>query len=87
MCLSVPAKVISIDGELAKVSIGGTEYEASLQMVEDVNIGDYVLVHTGFAIQKLDEEEAIETLKVFNDFEEFNKLLDEEEKEKGQRIV
>ena len=87
MCLSVPAKVISIEGELAKVAIGGTEYEASLQMIENVNVGDYVLVHTGFAIQKLDEEEAIETLKIFDEFEDFNKFLDEEEQKSGQRII
>lgn len=80
MCLSVPAKVISIEGEMAKVSVGGTEVNASLQLVEDVQIGDYVLVHTGFAIQKLTEEDARETLKLFEEFEELNKRLDEEEK-------
>lgn len=72
MCLSVPGKVIKIKGELATVSVGGTMYEASLQMLEGVNVGDYVLVHTGFAIQKIDEQEANETLKLFNEFEEFN---------------
>jgi len=87
MCLSVPAKVEEIDGQMAKVSVGGAIYEASLQMIEDVNIGDYVLLHTGFAIQKMDEEEALESLKLFEEFEEFNKKLDDEEKEKGERIV
>ncbi len=87
MCLSVPAKVKEIDGQMAKVSVGGAIYEASLQMIEDVNVGDYVLLHTGFAIQKMDEEEALESLKLFEEFEEFNKKLDDEEKEKGERIV
>ncbi len=87
MCLSIPAKVIEIKGETAKVSVGGAEYEASLQMVEDVNVGDYVLLHTGFAIQKLSQEEAEETLKVFGEYKEFNNKLDEEEKQKGKRIV
>jgi hydrogenase expression/formation protein HypC len=87
MCLSVPAKVEEIDGQMAKVSVGGAIYEASLQMIEDVNIGDYVLLHTGFAIQKMDEDEALESLKLFEEFEEFNKKLDDEEKEKGERIV
>lgn len=61
MCLSIPSKVISIDGSKAIVSVGGTEYEASLQLVEDIKIGDYVLLHTGFAIQKISEEDAQET--------------------------
>jgi hydrogenase expression/formation protein HypC len=87
MCLSIPAKVISLEGETAKVSVGGAEYEANLQMVEDVNIGDYILLHTGFAIEKLDKDEALETLKTFQEFDELNKQLDEEEKETGERIV
>jgi len=87
MCLSIPAKVISIEGELARVSVGGTEYEASIQMLEDVNIGDYILLHTGFAIQKISAEDAEETLKLFQEFEELNVRLDEEEKKSGNRIV
>ena len=67
MCLSVPAKIISIDGETAIVSIGGTEREAGLQLVEDIKIGDYVLLHTGYAIQKIDEKEAAETLKLLQE--------------------
>jgi hydrogenase expression/formation protein HypC len=87
MCLSVPAKVLEINGEMAKVSVGGTEYEASLQIVEDIEIGDYVLLHTGYAIQKLSEEEALETLRLFDEYEELNQRLDEEEKESGTRIT
>ena len=73
MCLSVPGKVIKIEGEMATVSVGGTMYEASIQMLEDVEVGDYVLVHTGFAIQKIDEQEAHETLQLFNELEDFNR--------------
>ena len=87
MCLSIPAKVEKIEDDMAIVSVGGTKYNASLQMLDDVNIGDYILLHTGFAIQKLTPEEAEESLKVFEEFEELNKKLDEEEKEKGERIV
>ncbi len=87
MCLSIPAKVEKIEGDMAMVSVGGTQYNASLQMVEDVNIGDYILLHTGFAIQKISEEEALETLKVFEEFEGLNKQMDEEEKESGERLV
>jgi hydrogenase expression/formation protein HypC len=87
MCLSIPAKVIEIKGQMAKVEVGGVNYEASLQMLTDVKEGDYVLLHTGFAIEKIDEEEAKATLQVFEDFENLNKELDQEEKETGNRIV
>lgn len=72
---------------MAKVEVGGVNYEASLQMLTDVKEGDYVLLHTGFAIEKIDEEEAKATLQVFEDFENLNKELDQEEKETGNRIV
>jgi len=87
MCLSIPAKVEVINGEMAVVSVGGTKYNASLQMLDDVKIGDYILMHTGFAIQKMSEEEALESLKVFEEFDELNKKLDEEERESGKRII
>ena len=87
MCLSIPAKVESIEGEMAEVSVGGTKYNASLHMLDDVKIGDYILLHTGFAIQKMSAEEAAESLSVFNEFEELNKQLDEEERESGKRII
>jgi hydrogenase expression/formation protein HypC len=87
MCLSIPAKVEKIEGEMAIVSVGGTTYNASLQMLDDVAVGDYILMHTGFAIQKLDPEEAQESLKVFAEFDELNKQLDQEEEETGARIV
>jgi hydrogenase expression/formation protein HypC len=87
MCLSVPARVISIEGNNAKVSVGGSILNASLDLVEDVKPGDYILLHTGFALQKIDEEEAQETLKIFEDFEALNEALDEEEQETGKRIT
>lgn len=82
MCLSIPAKVISIDGEMARVSMGGTEYNASLQMVEDVKVGDYILLHTGFALQKIDENEAQEIFKLFDELSDINRQMDEEEQGK-----
>lgn len=87
MCLSIPAKVESIEGDNAVVSVGGATYQASLQMLDNVKTGDYVLLHTGFAIQKITEEEAAESLKVFEEFKELNEQLDQEEKENGKRIV
>ncbi|MGD0582705.1 MAG: HypC/HybG/HupF family hydrogenase formation chaperone [Bacteroidales bacterium] len=70
MCLSIPAKVVDIEGDMAEVSIGGTILKAGLQMVENVAIGDYVLLHTGFAIQKISEEEAMETLKILQELDD-----------------
>ena len=87
MCLSVPAQVIKIEGEQAEVPVGGTIMNANLSMVDDVNVGDYILLHTGFALQKIDAEEAEETLKTFSEFNELNQALDEEERQTGQRIV
>jgi len=73
MCLSIPAKIVSIEGEKAKVSLGGAEYNAALNLVEDVRVGDYVLLHSGFAIQKINEEEAKETMRLLNEIIEKEK--------------
>jgi hydrogenase expression/formation protein HypC len=70
MCLSVPALVLRIEGDMAEVSVGGAVFRAGLQMVENVVVGDYILLHTGFAIQKLDERDAIETLELLKELNE-----------------
>ena len=62
MCLSVPGKVVEIQNSMAKVEVGGVIREVSLAVCPDVEVGEYVLIHTGFAIQRLDEKEALETL-------------------------
>lgn len=67
MCLSVPAEVLEIDGMRAKVSVGGTTYFAGLHLVEDVQVGDYILLHSGYAIQKIDPQEAEETLALLRE--------------------
>ncbi len=71
MCLSIPAKVVTINGDMATVSLGETIINASLQLVDDIKVGDYILLHTGFAIQKLSQKDAEETFKLF---EEIRKL-------------
>ncbi len=69
MCLAVPGKVLgidtSVDPVMAKVSFGGVEKQICLEWLPDVVVGDYVLVHVGFAISKVNEEEAMETLRLF----------------------
>jgi hydrogenase expression/formation protein HypC len=67
MCLGVPAKVIRIEGSEAWVAIGTVEYTASLLLAEDISVGDYVLLHAGFIIERIDPEEAEETLRLFNE--------------------
>ncbi len=67
MCLSIPAKVVTINGDMATVSLGETIINASLQLVDDIKVGDYILLHTGFAIQKLSKEDAEETFKLFEE--------------------
>ena len=62
MCLSVPAEIVSISDNRAEVSIGGAFYNANLTLVEDVHVGDFVLIHSGYAIQKIDKQAAEETL-------------------------
>lgn len=69
MCLGIPGKVISIEGDLAEVDFSGIRRKVSLLICPDVREGDYVLVHVGFAIQRLDEEEALETLTLFDEIE------------------
>jgi hydrogenase expression/formation protein HypC len=64
MCLSVPGKVVEIHDNMAKVEVGGMLREVSMDVCPDVTVGEYVLIHTGFAIQKLDEKEALETLEL-----------------------
>lgn len=65
MCLAVPARITEINGHRAKVDMAGVMYEASVMMLPDARVGDYVIVHAGFAIEKLDEEEALRTLELF----------------------
>ncbi|GAB6143779.1 HypC/HybG/HupF family hydrogenase formation chaperone [Desulfocicer niacini] len=62
MCLAVPAKIVEIKDLLATVDVDGVRREASLMLLEDVNIGDYVIIHAGFAISKVDEDIAQQAL-------------------------
>lgn len=67
MCLAVPARVISVDAhaDSAVVSLDNVQVDVSLALVDDVQVGDYVLVHVGYALNKIDEEEARQTLALF----------------------
>ncbi len=67
MCLAVPAKVVSIEGANAQVDMMGNQTTADISLLENVTIGDYVMVHAGFAIQKYDAQEAKETLALIGE--------------------
>ena len=67
MCLAVPAKIIELDNHMAKVEVGGLSRDASMMLLPDAVIGDYVLIHAGFAISLVDEDEALETIRLFDD--------------------
>ena len=89
MCLSIPARVDKIEGDMATCTVGESSYDASLELIsnEKVKVGDYVLIHTGFALQKLDTEDALETLRTFDEFKALNEKMDEEEKDQNKRLI
>ncbi len=67
MCLAIPAKVKKITGDTALVDVSGVEREASVIMTPQVKVGDYIIMHAGFAIQILDTKEAEETLRLLEE--------------------
>jgi len=79
MCLAIPMRVKAVKGNEAIVEVGGAEYRANVQLVDNVKVGDYLIVHAGFAIEKLDEEEAMKSLEAW---EELFSVIGE----KGQEI-
>ncbi len=64
MCLAIPARVTALDGALATVELAGVTKVASTHLLDDVRVGDYLLIHAGFALSRLDEAEARETLRL-----------------------
>jgi hydrogenase expression/formation protein HypC len=67
MCLAIPSKITRIENNMATIDVDGVQREASLLLLEDAKIGDYVIVHAGFAIQKIDEQAAMETLALLRE--------------------
>ncbi|MBW2690066.1 MAG: HypC/HybG/HupF family hydrogenase formation chaperone [Deltaproteobacteria bacterium] len=67
MCLGVPMQVKTIENEMAVCEIDGVQREASLMMIDDIQVGDYVLIHAGFAIEKIDDDEAQLTLQALRE--------------------
>ncbi len=67
MCLAIPSKIIKIENNIATIDVDGVRRQASLLLMEDAAVGDYVIVHAGFAIQKIDETAASESLELLRE--------------------
>ena len=79
MCLAIPSKITKIESNMATIDVDGVQREASLLLLEDAKVGEYVIVHAGFAIQKIDESAAQETLSLLREAAELF------EKKEGER--
>lgn len=67
MCLAIPGKVEEIDGNIATVDIMGVKNRIAIDMVRNVQLGDYLMIHAGYAIEKIDEAEAMQTIELFHE--------------------
>ena len=67
MCLAIPSRIVEIKGDVATIDVEGVKMTTSLLLLENPKVGDYVIVHAGFAIHTIDEEEAQETLKILRE--------------------
>jgi hydrogenase expression/formation protein HypC len=89
MCLAIPGKIQSIETihngmvKMAKVSFGGIIKEASLEMLPNVQVGDYVLVHVGVAISKIDEAEAAKSFEYLKEIGEIDELIEHTQVDKN----
>ena len=67
MCLAIPSKIVKIENNVATIDVDGVQREASLLLLEDPKVGEYVIVHAGFAINKINEEQAMESLSLMRE--------------------
>lgn len=80
MCLAIPGKIVEIvdaENHIAKVDVGGVKRNVNIGMLEDTRVGDYVLIHVGFAMNKIDEKEAEETLRLLHDLGSYEAEIDQ----------
>ena len=78
MCLAVPGLVLSIDGEFAEVDFGGVKRRVCVSLLPDLSVDEYVIVHTGYAIEKMKPEEAKKTLALFEEMAQMAADIDGE---------
>jgi len=67
MCLAIPCRVITIQDDIARIEISGVQRDASLLLLPEVKVGDYVIVHAGYAIHKIDKADAVKSLKAIGE--------------------
>ena len=67
MCLAIPSKIVKIENGVGTIDVDGVQRTASLLLVEDAAVGDYVIVHAGFALHKIDEADAMESLRILRE--------------------
>jgi len=79
MCLAIPSKIVEIDNGVGTIDVDGVQRTASLLLVEDAAVGDYVIVHAGFALHKIDEADAMESLRILKEAAAFAEKQEREE--------
>ena len=80
MCLAIPGRIVEIvdeAGDIAKVEVGGVRRNINVALLDGVRVGDYVLIHVGFALSKVDEHEAAETLRLLEELGSYQDELDQ----------
>lgn len=80
MCLAIPGKIVEMvdpDNSIAKVEVGGVRRSVNVGMLDDIQLGDYVLVHVGFAMSKIDEKEAESTLRTLQELGSYQEEFDQ----------
>ena len=73
MCLGIPARIIRIDGNFAEANINGASLRVGIQLLEHVKPGDYVLIHTGYALEIIDEKDALDTIETLRQLEQLDR--------------
>jgi len=79
MCLAIPSKIVKIENGLGTIDVDGVQRTASLLLVEDAAVGDYVIVHAGFALHKIDEVDAMESLRILKEAAAFAEKRENEQ--------
>jgi hydrogenase expression/formation protein HypC len=84
MCLAIPSKIVKIENGVGTIDVDGVQRTASLLLVEDAAVGDYVIVHAGFALHKIDEADAMESLRLLKEAAAFAENKEREDRKKNQ---
>ena len=79
MCLAIPSKIVKIENGVGTIDVDGVQRTASLLLVEDAAVGDYVIVHAGFALHKIDEVDAMESLRILKEAAAFAEKRENEQ--------